>query len=288
MKSIFVPVELHSSIESVLKTAVLLARQFGSHIEGAPLGPDLPDLVAFDMPVSWTVSDQNAWREIADEAHRQFESYMMENGVRPHASGLPGGAAAPAISPTTSPTCSWSGEHSLGDSQAAALARVFDISVMGRPGSERGDPRMATAEAAIFESGRPVLLAPPGGVETFGETIVISWNQSTETARAVALAMPLLIKAKRVLVLTIEGFSVDGPPGELLARSLRMHGVNAEALTHPNARSSGEAILDQTAKLGGDLIVKGAYTQSRLRQMIFGGATAHMLAKAHVPVLMAN
>lgn len=280
MKNIFVPVELHSSIDSVLKSAVLLARRFGSHIEGAPLGPDLPDLVAFDMPVSWTVTDQNAWREIADEAHRKFETYMMENGVPLHAPGGPGGGAAP--------TCSWSGENSLGDSQAASLARVFDVSVMGRPGSDRGDPRMATAEAAIFESGRPVLLAPPGPIDSFGDTIVIAWNQSTETARAVAFAMPLLLRAKSVFVLTIEGFGVDGPPGELLAGSLRTHGVRAEALTRPNARSAGEAILEQTGKLGGDLLVKGAYTQSRLRQMIFGGATSHILARAHLPVLMAN
>lgn len=284
MKSIFVPVELHSSIESVLKSAVLLARQFGSHIEGAPLGPDLPDLVAFDMPVSWTISDQNAWREIADDAQRQFQSYMTENGVPPLAPEPPAGGAAAA----TSPTCSWSGEHSLGDSQAAATARVFDLAIMGRPGSERGDPRMATAEAAIFESGRPVLLAPPVPPDAFGETIVISWNQSTETARAVALAMPLLLRAKSVFVLTIDGFGVDGPPGELLADSLRRHGVRAEALTRPTARSAGDAILDHTAKLGGDLLVKGAYTQSRLRQMIFGGATAHILAKAQMPVLMAN
>jgi nucleotide-binding universal stress UspA family protein len=280
MKSIFVPVELHSSIDSVLGTAAILARQFGSHIEGAPLGPDLPDLVAFDMPVSWTVSDQNAWREIADEAHRKFESFMMEHGVPLHE---PAGARASAT-----PTCSWSGEHSLGDSQAASLARVFDIAVMGRPGSDRGDPRMATAEAAIFESGRPVLLAPPRPVSTFGETVVISWNQSTETARAVAFAMPILLKAKRVFVMMTEGFGVEGPPGELLARSLRLHGVNAEALTRPNGRSHGEAILEEAAKLGGDLLIKGAYTQSRLRQMIFGGATSHILAKAQIPVVMAN
>lgn len=280
MKTIFVPIELHSSTDAVLRTAVLLARRFGSHIEGAPLGPDLPDLVAFDMPVSWTVSDQNAWREIADEAHRKFESFMMENGVPLHEPGGPGAAATP--------TCGWSGEHSLGDSQAASYARVFDVSIMGRPGADRGDPRMATAEAAIFESGRPVLLAPPGPIEKIGETIVISWNQSTETARAVAFAMPLLLKAQSVYVLTIENFMVDGPPGELLASNLRQHGVKAEAVTRPNARTPGEAVLDQTAKLGGDLLIKGAYTQSRLRQMIFGGATSHILSKAQLPVFMAN
>ena len=86
--------------------------------------------------------------------------------------------------------------------------------------------------------------------------------------------MPLLLKAQSVYVLTIENFMVDGPPGELLARNLRQHGVKAEAVTRPNARTPGEAVLDQTAKLGGDLLIKGAYTQSRLRQMIFGGATS--------------
>ncbi|HEY8580039.1 MAG TPA: universal stress protein [Beijerinckiaceae bacterium] len=278
MKNILVPIEMHSSIESVLRASVLLGRRFNSHIEGMALGPDLPDLVAFDMPVSWTVQDQNAWRELADEAHRRFETYMMENGVPTR--GTPDGA--PQV------THGWAGETSFGDSQAASYARAFDISVMGRPGSERGDARMATAEAAIFESGRPVLLAPPAPVDSLGETIVISWNQSTETARAVAFAMPLLLQAKQVYVLTIENFMVDGPPGELLARSLANHGVKVEALTRPNARSPGEAVLEQAGKLGCDLLVKGAYTQSRLRQMIFGGATAHIMARARVPVFMAN
>ena len=278
MKNILVPVEVHSSIESVLRTSALLARRFGGHIEGVALGPDLPDLVAFDMPVSWTMSDQNAWRELAEDAHRRFETFMMENGVPAHA-----GQGA-----SDGPTHSWLGENSFGDSQMASYARVFDVSIMGRPGAERGDPRMATAEAALFESGRPVLLAPPLPVEAMGETIAISWNQSTETARAVAFAMPLLKAAKKVYVLTIENFSVEGPPGEQLAASLARHGINVEAVTRPNARTPGEAVLDQSAKLGCDLLIKGAYTQSRLRQMIFGGATAHILSRATIPVLMAN
>ena len=60
MKNILVPIEMHSSIESVLRASVLLGRRFNSHIEGMALGPDLPDLVAFDMPVSWTVQDQTS------------------------------------------------------------------------------------------------------------------------------------------------------------------------------------------------------------------------------------
>jgi nucleotide-binding universal stress UspA family protein len=68
-----------------------------------------------------------------------------------------------------------------------------------------------------------------------------------------------------------------------------MNGIKAAAITvSPGTRSTGEAILDRAKSLGCDLVVKGAYTQSRLRQMIFGGATRHILANATLPVLMAH
>lgn len=276
MKNILVPIEMHSTVDSVLQTAVVLARKFDSYIEGTPLGPDLPDLVAFDMPVSWTINDQNSWKELAEEAHRKFDAAMTGAGIAAKTAGGSG------------PSQSWSGDHSLGDSQVAGYGRIFDITVLGRPGSERGDPRMATAEAALFESGRPIMLAPPKAPAQMGDTVVISWNQSTETARATAFAMPLLKKAKKVIVLTIENFIVDGPTGDQCAEMLARHGIAAEAVSRPGGKSSGEDILEQTEKLGGDLLIKGAYTQSRLRQMIFGGATAHILAKAKLPVFMAN
>ncbi len=273
MKNILVPVELHSSVDSVFQTAALLARRFGSRIEGVALGPDLPDLVAFDMPVSWTVSDQNTWKELTDEAQRKFEAAMGASGI---------------LATGKAPGWRWAGDKSLGDSQMASYGRIFDITVLGRPGSERGDPRMATAEASIFESGRPILLAPPEPPKAMGDTVVISWNRSTETARCVAMAMPLLLQAKKVIVLTIEGFMVDGPTGEQCAEMLAAHGVPVEAVTRPNRRSHGETALEETTALGGDLLVKGAFTQSRLRQMIFGGPTAHIMSKAKLPVFMAN
>ncbi len=276
MKNILVPIEMHTSVEAVFRTTLALARRCGSRIEGVALGPDLPDLVAFDMPVSWTINDQNTWKELADEAHTKFESFMSSNGVRPWS----GDSAGPSFR--------WAGDKSFGDSQAASYGRIFDLTVLGRPGSERGDPRMATAEAFIFESGRPVLLAPPTPVDTIGDTVVISWNRSTETARCVALAMPLLTQAKKVYVLTIENFMVDGPTGEACAEMLAIDGVNVEAVTKPAGRSPGETVLEQSAALGADLLIKGAFTQSRLRQMIFGGPTAHIMAQARLPVFMAN
>jgi nucleotide-binding universal stress UspA family protein len=74
-----------------------------------------------------------------------------------------------------------------------------------------------------------------------------------------------------------------------MARSLKMNGINAEPITLTSKKGrAGEVILNKAEELGCDLIVKGAYTQSRLRQMIFGGTTRHILANAKLPVLMAH
>ena len=95
--------------------------------------------------------------------------------------------------------------------------------------------------------------------------------------------------AESVVVLTLAGGVVPGPTGQQLANHLVRNGVNARAVNvAPQSRSIGEAILEESANLGADLIIKGAYTQNRLLQMILGGATRHILAAANIPVLMAH
>ena len=100
----------------------------------------------------------------------------------------------------------------------------------------------------------------------------------------------MLRLADRITILTVEGATVAGPSGEQMAHSLKMNGIAADTITLKpiGKRSAGETILTKADELGCDLIVKGAYTQSRLRQMIFGGTTRHILANAKLPVLMAH
>jgi nucleotide-binding universal stress UspA family protein len=101
--------------------------------------------------------------------------------------------------------------------------------------------------------------------------------------------MPLLAQAKKVHILTIEAHNVEGPPAELLAEMLATQGIPVDVVHRlGKKRAAGHAYLEDAASLGGDLMIKGAYTQSRLRQIFFGGATAHILTKARMPVLMAN
>ena len=181
----------------------------------------------------------------------------------------------------------WRGGSAIEDSTLGSLARVYDVTVLSRPGN-RG-ARMSALEAALFDSGHPVLMAPPTTPKTLGESITIHWNASTETARVMLLALPILRKAKRVVLLSVEGHIVPGPSSKDAVGYLEANGVAAtEKSVVPRSGRPGEAILAEAKAQGADLLIKGAYTQSRLRQMIFGGATSHILGAAELPVFFAH
>jgi len=134
-----------------------------------------------------------------------------------------------------------------------------------------------------------VTTVPPVPGPTFGENVAIAWNSSTETARTIAFGMPLLAKARSVTIICVKGWSIPGPSGEELAAYLGRAGIPATTrMVDPAGRTPGVTILDECARSGADFLLKGAYTQSRLRQLIFGGATRHILAQAKIPVLFAN
>lgn len=279
MKTILVPVEKHDLVDSVLQCALLLARRFGSVMEGIPLQAVVPDYLvagAFGgVPVT-TYKPEN--QQDTAELQKTFLDFMRTHNV------------PLATADQKGPSHRWYGNEAVGEAHLSGYARVFDIAVFGRPKAEGSPPRITTLEAALFEGGRAALIAPPVAPKTIGRSTLIAWNCSTETARTVALAMPVLEQSERVVVLTVEGGTVPGPSGKQLASHLEANGIKAEERTVPGAsgRNTGEVILAEAGRLGCDLIIKGAYTQSRLRQMIFGGATSHILSATELPVFMAH
>jgi len=177
-----------------------------------------------------------------------------------------------------------------GEDLVGSHGRAFDVIVMGRPDAETTAPYNRAIQSGLFESGRPVLLAPPIAPKEIATNIMIHWNGSTEQARANAFAMPLLRQARRVTVLSvIGGQDVPGPSADQVRKQLRYNGIAAEPLSVGlNGRSTGEAILAAAKADGSDLLVKGAFTRNRLRQMIFGGATSYVMEHAELPLLMAH
>jgi nucleotide-binding universal stress UspA family protein len=278
MKSILVPIEDHGIVEPQLETALQLGRMFDSYIEGIAITPDYPVVLPVDIAIGVPspITPENRI-EMARACRERFEAFMTTKQVSRSTAGVAGLSSG------------WRQDGLMEDAFLGAYGRVFDLVVVGRPDGSNGQTRLSTVEAALFETGRPVLIAPTTASRTLGETVVIAWNRSTETARAVLGSMPLLKKARRIVVLELDDWGVPGPSGSELARSLRMHDLPAEAITAPDpSNRPGETLLKEAAALGCDLLVKGAYTQSRLRQMFFGGATSHILNNTSMPVLMAH
>jgi nucleotide-binding universal stress UspA family protein len=269
MKSILVPLRASEDIEDVLDHAIAIARGFESYVEGLVVEPVFRVAVGEAMAAvpAYDVQMLDEWRERAKGARATFEKKMSEAGV----------------------TAGWHEGKGPEGTAVGEYGRLFDLIVIGRLRTDDQGEATEICEAALFDSGRPVLLVPPGPAGPLGETVIISWNGSTETARTIGLGMPLIEAAKQVVVLTVEGATVPGPTGEQVAAYLARRGVEARALTaQPGDRSQGAAILEEATALGADLLLKGAYTHSRLRQMVFGGPTKHILAHAELPVLMAH
>ncbi|HYV69380.1 MAG TPA: universal stress protein [Pseudolabrys sp.] len=279
MKTILVPMDNHD-MRSALETALLLGQRNKSYIEGFALRWQVIELVA-GIDAMGGVPLDNFKEDVEEEAKKAkqvFEIFMKEHDV-------------PRSSETTeSVSFGWLDHAAEREDFIGNYGRVFDVIVMNRRDANSGPMHDRAIESGLFESGRPILLSPPSPPDQIATNVLIAWNCSTEQARATALAMPILQKADRVTILTvIGGTGVPGPSAEQLIRYLRCNGVVAESMrVELDGRSTGEVILASAQSLGCDLLIKGAYTQSRLRQWIFGGATQHVLANAALPVLLAN
>ena len=178
---------------------------------------------------------------------------------------------------------------------AAVHARYADIAVLTRPPEGAGgDLREEIIEGVLFHSGRPALVAPPswsGGV--VGKRIVLAWDASREATRALSEADDMLEKAEQVTVLTVDAkpkmFGHGDQPGMNIAAHLARRGSKAEVRNVDSmGRTPAQAILDEAVSLNADLIVMGAYAHSRLREMVFGGATRDLLRSATIPLLLAH
>ena len=177
----------------------------------------------------------------------------------------------------------------------ARVARNADLIVVGEPRPEEsGTDETVLVEAAFMDTGRPALVVPYQGARAMPpERVLIAWDGSREASRAVHDALPLLRLASEVVILIVDAAKLGprfGPkPGAGILAHLQRHEVAARV----NAIESGgaaiaELILAQAGNEKADLLVMGGYGHSRLREMILGGATRHMLERMSLPVLFAH
>lgn len=284
IRSMLVAVDGTERSDGVLNTALAIARQLDAHLEALHVKPDAREAVPLlGEGMSGAMIEEMidlAEREAdarAARARAQFDAAVAETGV-PTCDAPPGPGGV---------CVTWRQETGREDETVAWRGRLSDLIVAARPAGDAEAASALVLNAALFESGRPVLVVPPAPVGEVGRTIAIAWNGSAQAARAVAAAMPLLQAAASVRILTISSAATPAAAGEELSKYLHWHGISAETVT--SEEIEGAVGADVLGKAGGaDLLVMGAYTHSRLRQLILGGVTRYVLENASIPVLMSH
>jgi nucleotide-binding universal stress UspA family protein len=173
-------------------------------------------------------------------------------------------------------------------------AQYADLAIVGQSHPGEASVSFNLAATVMLASGRPVLVVPyAGDFSSVGRTVLIGWKATREAARAVNDAIPLLVKADTVKVLSINperGLDRDRHlPAVDMTVHLARHGIKAEA-THTDAKevSEGDILLNEAADMGADLIVVGGYGHSRARELFFSGVTRSLLSQMTVPVLFSH
>jgi nucleotide-binding universal stress UspA family protein len=167
----------------------------------------------------------------------------------------------------------------------AVVGPVADLTVVSRPRPKSAGRAHAFLLGALLHSTKPVLVLPQRPKRGVGRRIVIAWNQSPDAAAAVAAALPLLTRAERVVVVGAGREHATGPTVTHLVRYLAHWGIAAE-----HERTAGKHVEREIERacsaVGADLLVMGAYSRNRFRQLVFGGVTEHMLFRTELPAFM--
>lgn len=261
--------------DSAAGYAISLAEAFGAHVTGISFAyePVVVGSIFDGFPAALIDAQRQENEKAGKDAIARFEQAARLAGVSAE---------------------TWL--RSAGVSDAVDLfgqmARPFDLTVVTQAEPDALAPQELIVEAALFNSGRPVVVVPyihKDGPKL--ERAMVAWDGSRTAARAVGEAMPLLHRAKNVDVVTVTGEKdmADEIPGADLARHLARHDLNVEVNDVPTGSLDvASALLSYAADNAIDFIVMGAYGHSRLREFVLGGATRGMLEAMTVPTLMSH
>ena len=192
---------------------------------------------------------------------------------------------------SSSGAVSWLEDTGIEEQVVAVRACRADIIMLGRPTRENETTALMTLNAALMQSGRAVLVAPPPHSAQSGskfKRVAVFWNGSIEATRAITAALPFLLSADQVTVLRVEEEEWFAPTEDLEA-FLGHHGVKTViSKVLPRQGRTGAALLAATEESGADMMVMGAYTRSKLRQLILGSVTGYVMQHATLPVLLCH
>ncbi len=276
-KTILVHVDRSPHAATRIRIAAEMAARENAHLIGAAM-TGIPRYVFEQSEVDLTrtvmANHVDALYRRADEALAQFDRIAAQAGLQSHEA------------------------RRINDDDQGGLirqARYCDLVVLSQ--ADRSEAVMPVVsnlpEYAVLNSGRPILITPHAGdFKTVGERILVAWDGTTESTRALANAIPALRHAEKVVIAAFNssgGTSAhDEKPEADIAQYLSRHDIRAEVMQPTTSLDIGNALLSLAADLGSDLLVMGGYGHTRLRETLMGGVTRTVLETMTIPVLMSH
>ena len=292
IKRILVPLPGSADHSGEIEMALAAAKALNAHVEAlfiteptpppssrARMGGDMGygRMAATAEQVNWVAEERE---RIAREAREHFAHACATHGIAMRVADEGAGAL---------PAAAWRNEEGTYVAVAVARAPAFDLVVAASAAVMQ--PLSAIAEQSLLHARRPVLLAPSRLTSALTDAAMIAWDESPECWHAMSAAIPFLRLAKSVQVVSVDRHADrrSASQAEALAY-LRCHDIPATArVIAPQLRSVGDTLLATAGEDDFGLLVMGAYSHSRLREMLLGGATRHILKNAVArPVLLAH
>ena len=285
LKSILLPLTSQTADQHVMRIAGQFAFQFRATLKALFVRADPRSAVPFmgegltaDMIKDLSDATEREGLAQANVAFKNYSAIMEDLGVH----------LTETAQKTETATARWQVAAGQISDYIGRRARTADLAICAQPNSDVPDSQDIFHDL-IFRSGRPVMIVPEKCSEAPGRHIIIAWNGRAEGARAIGAALPLLWSAEKVTLLQIGDPDPDRPTLEDAADYLKDHGVSPllEA-RKKGSKGTGEEIHAAAKDLQADMIVIGAYSHSRWREMILGGVTRHLIGKSELPVFMSH
>jgi nucleotide-binding universal stress UspA family protein len=275
-KTILVHLNDERRVAGLIDAATQLGQRYNAHVIALYVMPPIPTFGPTAFGAGYIQAGLKTFRDEADRVHKAFEEASRGRPIVPEWR---------LVEP---------GERTVADC-IIEQGRCSDLIIIGqRDRSFDFSSVLDVPERIVIESGRPVLVIPNAGrFPSIGERVTVAWNTRREATRAIFDALPLLKEAKRVRIVWVnpqsEAATSRDLPGAEIGSTLARHGVKCEVATAVSGEISvGDVILSGLTDDAADLLVMGAWGHSRMRELVFGGATRHILEHMTVPVLMSH
>ncbi|MBT6096594.1 MAG: universal stress protein [Rhodospirillaceae bacterium] len=286
IRSVLALVDGGSSSEQALKAAIRVGLTFDAHVEILhvepplnPFVPALPDGVGAAGAAQMADDLEADIRKRAEIARGLFQTHCIDAGLK---------TIEPDDERIAIASFAWRLVSGHDNPELARRGRLVDLIVMGRPDAADGGVDSAALEAALFDTGRPVLIAGNDELTVPEAPIAIAWDGSREATRGLSAALPFLKIAKRALILSVSDAPKDDGL-ENLAIYLRGHGIDSEIQLIANQeRTIAETLHQELQSHGVGLTVMGAYGHSVISEFLFGGVTRDMLKDQQLTLFLAH